>query len=433
MEGGCIRVVNSKIKEYVDEVCSYIKFKKAHKEIKLELLCHIEEKTEDLMFQGMSEEEASEKALADIGQAELIGTQLDQSHKSAPEWGLLSMTILFSLMGIVIAYLIVANKVIDYSTPFYNSLIFNIIGYIFLFGLYFFDYKKLERHSLKIFIGITLVLFLQMFLAVPLNGKKAWIALGPLTVNVIDLTLFLFPICLSKLIRTIDLRSKREYIYLSLMLVVPFIQYIGLGASMEAFAYFVLFIVLMLNSKVRPAYIFSAAGLFLVMCFYTIVSQPYRVKRLMIFMNPESDPNGSGLINIQIQKLLSAAGITGNGFNFPSTLPEVHTDFVLTYIIYTFGWLAGIALIVLVLSFIIRMFVAAGKVRDAYGRLIIQGFLCIFALEFVWNILMVFGLVPIVSMGLPFISYGSSKVLAHMAAVGIMTSIYRCKSLSFAS
>jgi stage V sporulation protein B len=55
MEGGCIRVVNSKIKEYVDEVCSYIKFKKAHKEIKLELLCHIEEKTEDLMFQGMSE------------------------------------------------------------------------------------------------------------------------------------------------------------------------------------------------------------------------------------------------------------------------------------------------------------------------------------------------------------------------------------------
>lgn len=426
-------MINPRIEEYVEEICSYIKFKKAHKEIKLEFLNHIEEKTEDLILQGMSEEEASKKALAEIGQAELIGKQLDQSHKATPEWGLLSMTIVFSLLGIVIAYLIVANKVINYSTPFYYSVMFNIIGYIFMFGLYFFDYKKLEKHSLKIFIGISLVLFFQMLIAVPINGKRAWIPLGPFTVNIIDLTLFLYTISLSKLIRTLDLKSSREYIYLSLMLVVPFIQYIELGSSMEAFTYFVLFIVLMLNSKVRLAYIFSAVGLFLAAGFYTIVSQPYRVKRLLIFMNPESDPIGSGFINTQIQKLLSSTGLTGNGFTFPRTLPEVHTDFVFTYIIYTFGWLAGIALIVLVFSFIIRMSVAARKVKDAYGKLMIQGFLCIFALEFIWNILMIFGLVPIVSVGLPFISYGSSKSLIHMAAVGIIISIYRCKSLSFVS
>jgi cell division protein FtsW (lipid II flippase) len=427
-------VINSKVLEYVDEICSYVKFKKAHNEIKLEFLNHIEEKTEDLMLQGMSEEEASKKALAEIGQADIIGKQLDQSHKTAPEWGLLSMTILFSLCGIVIAYLILANNIIDYSTPFYNSVVFNVIGYILLIGLYFFDYKKLEKHSLKIFIGITLILFLQLLIGVPANGKKAWIPLGPFTVNIIDLTLFLYAISLSKLISSLDLKSIKEYIYLSLMMVVPFIHYIKLGSSMEALTYLVLFIVLMFNSKVKLTYIFSTIGLFLAGSFYTILSRPYRVKRLLIFMNPESDPKGSGFLNVQIQSLLSAAGLTGNGFTFPKrTLPDVHTDFVLTYIIYTFGWIAGIALILLVLSFIIRIFIVSREVKDTYGRLIIQGFLCIFAIEFVWNILMIFGLVPIVNVSLPFISYGSSLALTHMAAVGIMTSIYKCKRLSFVS
>ncbi|MBL4933833.1 FtsW/RodA/SpoVE family cell cycle protein [Clostridium paridis] len=426
-------MINPRIEEYVEEICSYIKFKKVHTEIKLEILDHIQEKTEELMLNGLSKEEALKKALDEIGQAELIGRPLNQSHKASAEWGLLSMTIVFSLLGIVIAYLIVANKVINYSTPFYNSVVFNIIGYIFLIGLYFFDYKKLEKHSLRIFIGIILILFLQMIIAAPINGKRAWIPLGSFTVNIVDLTLFLFPISLSKLIRIINLRRYREYIYLSLMLVVPFMQYIMLGSFMEAFIYFVLFIVLMLNSKVRLGYIFSTISLFFVVCTYTIASQPYRIKRLLIFMNPEKDPKGSGFINIQIQNLLSSAGLKGKGFTFPGTLPEVHTDLILTYIIYTFGWVAGIMLIGLVLSFIVRMFVAAGEVKDAYGRLLIQGFLCIFTIEFVWNILMIFGLVPIVSMGMPFISYGSSMVLTHMAAVGIMISIYRCKNLSFVS
>lgn len=428
MGRGCVGMVNSKIQEYIEEICSYVKFKKAHKEIRTELLSHIEEKTEDLMLEGMNEEEASKKALIEMGQAETIGRQLNQSHKAAPEWTILIITILFSLLGLIIAYLILTNEVIPYNGTFPKNITFHIIGYISILGLYFFDYKKLEKHSIKIFIGISMILLLQLFFAVPVNGRKAWLPLGPLSVNTTELSLFLYVIALSKLIRSLDLKCVKGYVYLTLMLLIPVMLYTMLKVSMEIVAYLVIFIMLMFISKVKLSYILSVIGTLIAGTFFVVFSAPYRLKRLLIFTNPQSDP-----LYIQIKNLLASVGLKGNGFTFPKRgLPIVDSDLVLTYIIYTFGWIAGFTLIILILAFLARMFVAAKEVKDVYGRFIIQGFMCIFAMEFIWNILMILGFAPIVSVTLPFISYGGSRILTQMCAIGVIMSVYRGKSLSYA-
>lgn len=425
-------MVNSRVEKYIEEICSYVRFKKAHKEIRTEFLDHIEEKTEDLILEGMNVEEASKSALAEMGQAEVIGKQLDQSHKAAPEWSILIITVLFSLIGLIAVYLITINEVLPSTGSFRRSTIFNIIGYMAIIGLYFFDYKKLEKYSEKVFIGVTLILLLQLFVAVPVNGTKAWILLGPLSVNITELSLFLYVLSLSKLVRSIELKSAKGYLYLSLMLILPIVLYIQLRVSMEAVIYFVIFIMLMFKSKVKLTYIFFTIGMFIAGSFYAVFSEPYRVKRLFIFINPESDPRGAGWLNLQIQKLLASVELMGNGFTFPKgSIPLIQNDYILTYIIYTFGWVAGITLIVLIITFIIRMFTAAKVVKDTYGRFIIQGFMCIFALEFTWNILMILGLAPIIGVTLPFISYGGSRLLTQMAAVGLIMSIYRSKSLSY--
>ena len=426
-------MVISKIDEYIEEICSYVKFKKAHKEIRAEFLDHFEEKTEDFILEGMSEEEASEKALAEMGEADIIGKQLDDSHKPSPEWSILIITALFSILGVVTVYLVLRNQEMYYSGIYVRNILFNVVGFVSMLALYFFDYKKLEKHSMKIFLGITLILFLQLLMAVPINGRKAWIALGPLSVNITELSLFLYVISLSKLIRSIDLRKVKGYIYLSLMLLLPLSIYIQLKVSMEALIYFVIFIVLMVKSKVKLSYIFSIIGVFLTGSIYVFFSSYYRIKRLLGFLNPENDPLGTGYIIIQIRKLLASAGLHGNGFNLPGrTIPEVYSDFILTYIIYAFGWITGIVIMTLVLAFILRMFTAARTVQDTYGKLIILGFMLIFAIEFIWNILMALGLLPIVSVSLPFISYGGSRALTQMLAIGIIMSIYRCRSLSYA-
>jgi len=430
MGRGCVSLVNSKVNEYIEEICSYVKFRKAHKEIKTEFLSHIKEKTEDLMLKGMNEEEASKKALTEMGQAEIIGKQLNQSHKSAPEWSILIITIVLSLLGLVVAYLLITYGINIDAAGFKKSTVFTIIGFAIIAGLYFFDYKKMEKYSGKIFIGVSLLLLLQLLTAVPINGLKAWISLGLLSFNVTELSLFLYVISLPKLLRSIELKSVKGYLSLSSMLLIPILLFIELKVFMAAVTYFIIFAMLMIKFKVKITYILSVIGVFIAGCFYMVISEPYRIKRVLIFINPQSDPKGSGWMNIQIQNLLATSGLMGNGFNFPkSTIPVVESDFVLTYIIYTFGWITAVILIIFILAFIIRIFNAAKVVMDVYGSCIIQGFMCIFAMKFIWNILMVFGLAPIISVTLPFISYGGSSLLMQMAAIGLIMSIYRCKSI----
>jgi cell division protein FtsW (lipid II flippase) len=425
-------VVSSKIEEYVEEICSHVKLKRAHKEIKTELLSHIEEKTEDLMLEGMNEEEASKKAVLEMGQAEVIGSQLNQSHKAVPEWGILVITLLLSLIGLITGYFISTNDIGWNTISFRRSIAVNIVGCIAIVGLYFFDYKKLEKYSKIIFIGITLILFIQLQTGISVNGSKAWTKIGIFSFDITEMSLFLYVIALSKLIKELELKSIKGYIYLSTMLLIPFILFIQLVDAIAAVIYFAVFIVFLFMKQMRKSYLFSVIGVFLVSGGYYVFSAPYRMYRVFGFINPERNAGGSGYINVQISKLLKATGFMGNGFTFPSKVFPMESEFVLTYIIYTFGWIAGITLIVMVFAFIIRMFIAAKEVKDTYGKFIIRGFMCVFALEFIWNILMILGFAPIIGVTLPFIGYGGSRVLVQMAAIGLIMSIYRTKSLSYA-
>ncbi len=90
----------------------------------------------------------------------------------------------------------------------------------------------------------------------------------------------------------------------------------------------------------------------------------------------------------------------------PKIIPDLHTDFIFSYITFTFGWVAGGCLVALVILFILRMTRIASLVKDNYARLLVIGFSAIFSIQFVWNIFMNLGLAPISGVGLPFISFG---------------------------
>lgn len=425
-------LVNSKTDEYIEEICSYVKFKKARNEIKTEFINHIEEKTEDLMLSGMNEEDAARKAITEMGEAETVGKLLNESHKGTPEWSILLITVALSLIGLIVSYLLIAYGLNENSAAFKKTAIFTITGYIVMGALYLFDYKKLEKYSVKIFILTTLTLFLQLLLSNPINVSNAWISLGLATFKFTIISLLLYVISLAHLIRTIKLNNLKGYLYLSLMLVIPACLFVLTAETIEAGIYFIIFVVLMIKSKVKKSFITSVIGIFTVGFFYFIISEPYRIKRIMYFLNPTRDPEGAGWLNIQLHKTLSSAGYFGNGFNLPKRfIPELGTDFVLTYIIYTFGWIAGIILILFIAAFIIRMLAASNMVKDTYGGLIIQGFMIIFGIEFIWNILMVMGFAPIAGVSLPFISYGGSSLLCQMGAIGLIMSIYKSRSLSY--
>ncbi|WML33159.1 FtsW/RodA/SpoVE family cell cycle protein [Clostridium sp. OS1-26] len=422
---------NSKIDAYINEICSHVRYKQAHNEIKAELLDHFEEKLEEQRKEGIEESELVERVLLEMGDAEFIGRQLNESHKAAPERGIILLTVALSFIGMFSIYFIVANGISPNMTIFYKNTVFNILGYCIISALYFFDYRILEKYSKKIYIVVTAILVLQMFMGDYVNGRKNWIHIGVIGIDIIEVSLFFYAVALSKILKELDWNNTKQVIQGFAMAFVPLVLYSALRVRIAEVIYMMLFLTLMIATKSKLRYIISAIGILITGGIYYLVSEPYRTQAIFSFLHPEQDPLGAGYVNFQIAKLLKSVTWFGHGFTFPQkTIPEVQNDFILTYIIYTFGWIAGIIVIMLAFIFIVRMFIAAKKVKDKFGSLIIQGFMCIFALEFVWNILMILGLAPIISVSLPFISYGGTRAITQMAAIGLILSIYRRKNLS---
>lgn len=422
---------NSKIDEYINEICSHVRYKQAHNEIKAELLDHFEEKLEEQRKDGIEENELMERALKDMGDAELIGKQLNESHKAVPEIGIILLTVILSFIGILSIYLIVTNGIYSDIGIFSKTTVFNILGYCIIAALYFFDYRILEKYSKKIYIAVTVILILQVFMGDYVHGEKNWVNVGIVSINIVEISLFFYAVALSKILKDLDWDNTKQVIQGFTMTFLPLLLYSTLRVRIAEVIYVILFLTLMIATKSKLRYIISTISVILIGEIYYVISEPYRITRFLTFLSPEQDPLGAGYVNSQIAKLLKSVGWFGHGFTFPQkTIPEVQNDFILTYIIYTFGWIAGIIVIMLASIFIVRMFIAAKKVKDKFGSLIIQGFMCIFALEFVWNILMILGFAPIISVSLPFISYGGTRAITQMAAIGLILSIYRRKNLS---
>jgi len=153
----------------------------------------------------------------------------------------------------------------------------------------------------------------------------------------------------------------------------------------------------------------------------------YRWERLMTFLNPWSDPRGSGFQIIQSMISFGAGGTfgvgLGNGMQKLFYLPEPHTDFILAVIAEEGGFIGVSIVMGLYIVFIIRGFIISFKAPDLFGMLLAAGFTLLFALQIFINSAGVMGLVPLKGLTLPFLSYGGSSLLMSFAMVGVLLSI----------
>jgi rod shape determining protein RodA len=155
----------------------------------------------------------------------------------------------------------------------------------------------------------------------------------------------------------------------------------------------------------------------------------YQKARVLAFLNPENDPLGAGYHIIQSKIALGSGGVFGKGFMQGTQsqldfLPEKQTDFIFTMFAEEFGLVGSLALIAiyaLVLAYCIGMTLSA---RNQFGRLVAIGVTSIFFLYVFINMAMVMGLVPVVGVPLPLVSYGGTAVLSLMFGFGLILSVY---------
>ncbi|MEN3003729.1 FtsW/RodA/SpoVE family cell cycle protein [Dehalobacterium formicoaceticum] len=423
---------NRIIQDYVNKVCAQVKFRDVHPDVKLELEAHIQEIIEEHLAQGFSEKEAAEKAVVQMGDADMVGKQLNKVHKPKPEWSILLISLLFINTGLLSLYFIQKQSLLSHNIPiFERSLLFSLISFIIMIGFYFFSYKKLERYSKHIYLGTLALLTYTVLFGIQYNGSSSWLTLGSLSLNVVAVSPILFIIALAGIFNKWDWDNTFNFLQGVALCAVPLILMLGAPSISSSVIYAVASMVLMVASGAKLKRLLFISVPFIAMIILSVFTVPYRIDRLLIFLNPGSDPHGSGYINTQLNKIIEDAGLFGQGLTFaPQGLPDLHTDFIFSFITYTFGWIAGILLIALTVLFLVRIARITRIVKNNYAKLLISGFVSILTVEFLWNILMNLGLAPISGIGLPFISYGGSQLIINAVIVGMISSIFKRRNVS---
>jgi rod shape determining protein RodA len=157
--------------------------------------------------------------------------------------------------------------------------------------------------------------------------------------------------------------------------------------------------------------------------------QEYQKQRVLTFLNPESDPLGAGYHILQAKIAMGSGGTFGKGYlkgtqsqlNF---LPEKHTDFIFTMLSEELGLTGGVFLLVLYLIVMARGMTIALSSRNHFGRLVAMGVMATFLLYIVINTAMVMGLIPVVGVPLPLVSYGGTAMMTIMFGLGLVMSVH---------
>jgi len=165
--------------------------------------------------------------------------------------------------------------------------------------------------------------------------------------------------------------------------------------------------------------------------------KPYQQNRVLTFLNPERDPLGAGYHSIQAKIAVGSGGVYGKGFiqgsqsqlNF---LPEKQTDFIFTVLAEEFGLIGGVMLIGLYIILLAYALIVCMSVRSQFGRLLSFGMAVTFFLYMFINVAMNLGMVPVVGVPLPLVSYGGSAMLTLLVGIGFVlcSAIHRDTSIS---
>ena len=159
------------------------------------------------------------------------------------------------------------------------------------------------------------------------------------------------------------------------------------------------------------------------------IIKDYQIQRLTGFLDPANDPEATGYNRNQAEIAIGAGGVLGRGYLDGTQtnldfVPEQHTDFIFTVIGEEFGFVGGVAVMVLFAMLIWRAIRISFLAKDPFGTYVAAGIASMFAIQMFVNIGMVIGIMPITGIPLPFISYGGSAMLTNFVATGLLLNIH---------
>jgi rod shape determining protein RodA len=263
------------------------------------------------------------------------------------------------------------------------------------------------------------------------SGARRWIHVGPFTVQPSELFKLIFIITLAWALTSArgERLSRAALVGTFVLLGVPFLLVVkqpDLGTALVLVPVLGATLVgLGLRMKVLGG---LALGSVALMPLAWFVLKPYQRDRLLVYLDPFRDPLGTAYNVIQAKIAIGSGQLLGKGIGGATQsrlafLPERHTDFIFAVFAEMWGFLGCLVLIVAYALLVLRGFEIAAGTRETRGRILALGVTSVFAVQILINIGMVTGLLPIVGIPLPLMSYGGSSMVVSLTALGLLISI----------
>lgn len=345
-------------------------------------------------------------------------------------WWLAGLTLALSLLGLIMMVSAGGGEWAEFAAP---QSIRMLVGLALMMVIALLPMRQLYRYAYVIF-GLLLLLLIGVDVVGHIGmGAKRWIRLGSLNIQPSEFMKIAVILALARYYHNVlqdDMGAVRTLSIPILMILLPAILIlrqpnlgtavitVGVGLAMLFFA-----------GVWLRYFAFGALAIAAAAPVGWHFLHDYQKQRVLTFLDPEQDPLGAGYNILQSQIAIGSGGFWGKGFlngtqgqlNF---LPEKHTDFIFTMFAEEWGFAGGILLLGGYAVLLLSSTIIAARSRSVFGRLLAAGVSAMLFLHILINIAMVMGLLPVVGLPLPFLSYGGSITLAVFMAMGLLLNAY---------
>lgn len=366
----------------------------------------------------------------------MIDRVMDNRGLDHFEWRFIAVVLAILAMGVLSIYS-VTHAQQGAGLPIYvKQVMWIAIGVAAFLVMFTVDYHTISRLAYPLYGLVLILLIVVLFMGKTSRGAQRWIPIGPFAFQPSEFAKLVLILVLASYYSNSPREGWLQRVVLPGLIMMPglllIIKQPDLGSGLSFLAvYAAMLLVVGIRSKALGILLLFALMLFPFaweMLWGSL--HGYQRERIMTFVNPDYDTGGKGYHGLQSRIAIGAGELLGKGLYGGTQsqlkfLPEGHTDFVFSVFAEEWGFLGVLALLTLFITLIALSLEIAAKAKDVLGALLAVGVVAMIGFCTVVNIGMTAGIVPIVGIPLPLMSYGGSATVMTMAALGLLLNVKR--------
>jgi rod shape determining protein RodA len=348
------------------------------------------------------------------------------------DWTLLGLVLVITSIGILNLYSITADWAVSGTPVYFKQTFWLLIGLVLMIAVAFIEYRFYSDLAYIVYAVALFFLVVVLAYGITTSGAQRWIRIGFISFQPSEFVKISFVLALAKFFHRPPGRegySLKHLIFPFLLLMIPAMLILKQPDLGTAIILVLVFFSTLLFVKIRwssllAIVIVGASFLPLVWRFL----KEYQKKRIITFFNPDLDPLGAGYHLIQSKIAVGSGGILGKGFMKGTQcrlgfLPEQQTDFIFSVLGEEWGLIGSLVVVLLYFSLILWGLRIAVQAKDRFGAVLSFGVIAILFWHIVVNIAMVLGLMPVVGIPLPLLSYGGSFLVSTLIGIGLLLNV----------